>query len=51
MLKGQRGPAPKDGFGADHAGSILVEEVLCVAAEDFECNYNWLQFSLRAIGN
>jgi uncharacterized membrane protein len=51
IVKGQRGPAPKDGFGADYVGSILVEEVLYVAAEGFDCNYNWQQFSLRAIGN
>jgi uncharacterized membrane protein len=51
MIKGQRGPAPKDGFGADYAGSILVEEILYVADEGFDCNYNWQQFSLRAIGN
>jgi uncharacterized membrane protein len=51
IVKGQRGPAPKEGFGADYAGSLLVEEVLYVAAEGFGCNYNWQQFSLRAIGN
>lgn len=51
MVKGQRGPAPKDGFGADYAGSLLIEEVLYVAAEGFDCNYNWQQFLLRALGN
>jgi uncharacterized membrane protein len=51
MVKGQRGPAPKDGFGADVAGSLLIEEVLYVAAEGFDCNYNWQEFSFRTIGN
>jgi len=51
ILKGQRGPAPKEGFGADYAGSLLVEEVLYVAAEGFDCDYNWQQFSLHALGN
>jgi len=51
MVKGRRGPAPSEGFGADYVGSLLIEEVLYVAAEGFDCNYNWQQFSLRAVGN
>jgi len=51
VVKGQRGSAPTDGFGADYAGSLLIEEALYVAAEGFDCNYSWQQFSLRALGN
>jgi putative lipoprotein len=51
IVKGRRGPAPRDGFGAEYAGSLSIEDVLYIATEGFDCNYNWQQFSFRALGN
>ena len=51
IVKGQSGLAPMEGFGAKYAGSLSIEKVLYIAAEGFNCNYNWQQFSLLALGN
>lgn len=51
IVRGQLGPAPQDGFGADYAGGVIVDEVLYVAREGFGCETDWASFEQRAQGN
>jgi uncharacterized membrane protein len=51
VAAGHIGPAPQDGFGADYAGMLTVEEVIYAAFEGFGCDFDWGRFSYRAQGN
>jgi uncharacterized membrane protein len=51
VVRGEAGPPPADGFGADYPGEILVGEVLYAAGEGFGCDFDWRRFRYRAQGN
>ena len=40
-VEGRLSAAPRDGFGADYAGTLFVDEVLYVAREGFGCDFDW----------
>jgi len=50
-VEGRLTAAPRVGFGADYAGTLLVDEVLYVAREGFGCDFDWRAFRYRALGN
>ena len=50
-LLGRSGPPPRDGFGADYSGELVVEEILYAALEGFSCDTEWTKFNFRAFGN
>jgi uncharacterized membrane protein len=51
VLSGYSGPAPVEGFGADYAGELVVEEIVYAAREGFSCDSNWKGFSYCTLGN
>jgi uncharacterized membrane protein len=51
VVRGQLGPPPKEGFGADYPGQLIVEEVLYATREGFDCDTDWEGFRYRAMGN
>jgi uncharacterized membrane protein len=51
MVEGHLASAPRDGFGSDYAGTLIVDEVLYVAREGFGCDFTWNAFRYRALGN
>jgi uncharacterized membrane protein len=50
-VAGHVGPPPEEGPGADHAGTLRVEEVVYAAFEGFGCGFDWRRFHHRAQGN
>jgi len=51
IFNGNIGPAPADGFGAEYAGSVTVEEILYAAFEGHRCDFDLAGFVYRASGN
>jgi len=51
VVEGRLGEAPQDGFGADYAGTLVVDDVLYMAREGLGCDFNWSAFRYRALGN
>jgi uncharacterized membrane protein len=51
VVAGRTGAPPADGFGADYAGAVTIEEVIYAALEGFGCDFDWSRFTYRAQGN
>jgi len=52
-IKGIRGNAPKDGFGADYSGAIVFEELIHASKveESWACREKYSEFIFKAQGN
>jgi uncharacterized membrane protein len=51
VVEARRVPAPVEGFGADYAGGIEIEDVLYAGLEGPGCNENWSAFQYHVHGN
>jgi len=51
VVEAHRGPAPKEGFGADYGGSLEIAAVLYAGLEGPGCDAEWDTFRYRARGN
>jgi len=51
IATGSTGPAPAEGFGAEYAGTVTIDEVVYAALEGFECDFDVTGFVYRAYGN
>jgi uncharacterized membrane protein len=51
ITTGSTGPAPAEGFGAEYAGTVTIDEVVYAALEGFECDFDVTGFVYRAYGN
>lgn len=50
IATGSRESAPAEGFGAEYAGSVVVDEVIYAAREGYRCEFDLSGFSWRAYG-
>lgn len=51
VASGRTGPPPSEGFGAEYAGAVTIEEIIYVASEGFRCDFDMTRFVFRAYGN
>jgi uncharacterized membrane protein len=51
IATGWTGPAPTEGFGAEYAGAVTIDEIIYVALEGFRCDFDLTRFVFRASGN
>jgi len=51
IATGRTGPAPSEGFGAEYAGTVTIDEVVYAALEGFGCDFDVTGFVYRAYGN
>ncbi len=51
IVVGRRGAPPAEGFGADYDGSFVVDKVVYLAAEGFDCGLDLRDAYYRAAGN
>lgn len=51
IFKGNFGPSPVEGFGAEYAGSVTVDEIIYAAYEGYRCDFDLAGFVYRASGN
>jgi uncharacterized membrane protein len=51
IATGRTGPAPAEGFGADYAGAVTIDEIIYVAFEGYRCDFDVTRFVFRAYGN
>lgn len=50
VVTGWRGPPPEEGFGAEYAGTLHVEEVLYAGIEGPGCDTEWDRYQYRIFG-
>lgn len=51
VVEAQHVSSPREGFGADYGGGLLIGNVLYAAREGFNCEFSWNGFRFRALGN
>lgn len=51
IFKGNFGPSPAEGFGAEYPGSVTVDEIIYAAYEGHRCDFDLAGFVYRASGN
>jgi len=51
VVQGRLGPAMTEGFGAEYPGKLVVDQVLYMAREGFDCGLDLDKFHYRIYGN